>query len=42
MVSRAVRLRTVFKVLGSIYLVYHGLAASWLVVEFFANTHPGY
>ena len=30
-VSRAVRLRTAFKVLGSVYLAYHGLAASWLM-----------
>src|SRR5262249_52462514 len=41
-VSRAVRLRTAFMVLGSVYLAYHGLAASWLVVDFFVNTRPGY
>jgi len=41
-VSRAVRLRTAFKVLGSVYLAYHGLAASWLIVEFFVDTRPGY
>jgi hypothetical protein len=41
-IARAVRLRTAFKVLGSVYLAYHGLAASWLVVEFFVDTRPGY
>jgi hypothetical protein len=40
--SRAVRRQTVFRVLGTVYLAYHGLAASWLVVEFFVNTRPGY
>lgn len=42
MIARAVRLRTAFKVLGSVYLTYHGLAASRLVVEFFVDTRPGY
>ena len=42
MASRTVRLRTAFTVLGSVYLAYHGLAATWLVVEFFVNTRPGY
>lgn len=43
MVFRAVRLRTAaFKVLGSVYLAYHGLAASGLIVEFFVDTRPGY
>jgi hypothetical protein len=41
-VSRAARLRTAFTVLGSAYLAYHGLAAGWLVFEFFVNTRPGY
>ncbi len=41
-VSRALRRRTAFTLLGSVYLTYHGLAASWLVVEFFVNTRPGY
>ena len=31
-----------FTVLGTAYLAYHVLAASWLVVEFFADTRPGY
>jgi hypothetical protein len=40
--SQAVRPRTAFTVLGIAYVAYHVLAASWLVVEFFADTRPEY
>jgi len=41
-VPRAVRLRTAIRRLGGGYLVYHGLAASLVVVLFFVDTRPGY
>jgi len=40
--SQAVRPRRAFTVLGIAYVAYHVLAASWLVLEFFADTRPGY
>jgi len=40
-VSRAVRLRTAFKVAGERLPRLPRLAASWLIVEFFVDTRPG-